>query len=155
MRSRSWITGIIALAALSYPGIASSQTFTPFTDVKSVCTSNCQGGPEYDRIVLKDGTELSARIVGENDRFVTLEKFGELRAVGRDQVATMEKNSKAERGHYDDQILLRNGIVLAGTLTSAEADADTFEITSGGVKEAALRKDITAVYHNGIRIYPK
>src|SRR5262249_55027919 len=95
----------LAFIAMIYPGVARSQSLIPFSDVHSVCTTSCTGGPEYDRLVLKTGTELRARVVSENDRFAVLEKFGELRALGRDQIQTLEKNPRTERGNYPDAIL--------------------------------------------------
>jgi len=143
----------IVTVALIAPGIARSQTLIPFSDVHSVCTTNCTGGPEYDRIVLKDGAELRARVVAENDRFVVLEKLGELRAVGRDQIQTLEKNPKAERGSYPDAILLNTGVVLAGTLKSDKNDVDPFELKSGAATEVAFKNAIAAVFRGGKLVF--
>jgi hypothetical protein len=156
MRSSSWLAAVAALSSVIAPGVVRAQTLNPFSDVKSVCSKNCTGGPEYDRIVLKDGTEVRARTVSENDRFVVLEKFGELRAVGRDQIQTLDKNPKAERGNYPDAILTKDGSVLAGRLKSAQDDVDPFELTSGaGFNETAWKSVIVAVYRGGKLVYGK
>ncbi len=149
MRHSMWIAGTIA-CSLAWPGAAGAQTLRPFTPVNSVCTTNCTGGPQYDRIVLKDGTEIRARVVAENDSLDVLEKFGELRAVGRDQIQTLDKNPKVERlAGYGDQILLTSGIVLAGTLKNDKNDVDPFELSSGGMNEVAYKSVIAAVYRGG------
>lgn len=143
----------LAFIAMIYPGVARSQSLIPFSDVHSVCTTSCTGGPEYDRLVLKTGTELRARVVSENDRFAVLEKFGELRALGRDQIQTLEKNPRTERGNYPDAILVNSGVVLAGTLKSAQNDAEPFELTSGGSTEVAFKNAISAVYRGGKLVF--
>jgi hypothetical protein len=134
---------------------AHAQTLIPFSDVHSVCTANCTGGPAYDRIVLKNGTEVLARVLAENDRFLLLEKFGELRAVGRDQVQTLDKNPKTERAAgYGDQILANDGIVLAGTLKSPQ-NGDWFELTAGGLTQVANKSVISSVYRGGTLVFGK
>jgi hypothetical protein len=156
MHRGSCFAGAVALGAVVAQGDVRAQALIPFSDVKSVCSQGCTGGPEYDRVVLKTGMEIRARVVTENDRFVVVEKFGELRALGRDQIQTLDKNSKSERGSYPDAILIRDGTVLAGTLTSAQDDVDPFQLTSGnGFNETAWKSVITAAYRGGRLIYGK
>src|SRR5258708_1907813 len=117
------------LLVLGAPQTGWAQKFMPFTPVTSVCPT-CTTGPQYDRIVLVGGSELRARVVAENDRFFVLEKFGELRAAGRDQVQTIEKNPSVERPTtYGDQILFRDGIVVAGAPTRAQAHPGPLALT--------------------------
>jgi hypothetical protein len=151
MRTCWWVVALLALPAAT----AWSQTLRPFTPVASVCPTCAPSGPPVDRVVLRDGTELKVRVVAENERFYVLERFGELRAVGRDQVQTVEKNPNAERPAFDDQILLQNGIVLAGTIKTKD-DADPFEIANplAGTTITAFRSVIASVYRGGRLIFP-
>ncbi len=151
-----WSFVAIAVVLAVLPAKAWSQKLIPFSPVKSVCPT-CTTGPQYDRVVLKDGTEVKAVVVAENAKFYTLRKFGELRALGKDQVQTLEKNPKAERpGGFDDQILLQNGIVLAGTLKTKD-DADPFQLETPTSKttQTAFRSVIDSVYRGGTRVFPK
>jgi hypothetical protein len=103
-------------------------TFKPFTTVNNVCPT-CTSGPAYDKIQLVDGRELRAVVLAENEAFYVISKFGELRALAHDQVRNVSKDMSADRsGGYGDQILLKDGIVLAGTIKEGTM-TDRFEIT--------------------------
>ncbi len=151
-----WSIVAVAVALGVLPARAWAQRYIPFTPVTNVCPT-CTTGPQWDRIVLKDGTEVKAVVVAENDKFYTLLKFGELRAVGKDQVQNVEKNAKAERpAGFGDQILLQNGVVLAGTLkTKDDADPMQLETPPSKTTQTAFRSVIDSVYRGGTRVFPK
>jgi hypothetical protein len=153
MHRAAIVAGFIAIVLSARAGW--SQQLIPFTPVSSVCPT-CTTGPKYDRIVLRDGSDAKARVIAENERFYVLEKFGELRAVGRDQVRTVEKNPAVERpSGLPDQILFRDGIVLAGTLKSAKDDAEPFEMVEpiSGTTVLGYRAAISLVYRAGKLLY--
>ena len=134
-----------------------AQALTPFTHADDVC-ERCTGGPPYDLIQLKTGQDVRARVLAENEAFFVLERLGELRAVGRDQVQNITRNQAVQRPTgYGDQILLKDSIVLAGTIDGAISnDADHFEITVPKTPtplHKAERATVAAIYRAGKRVY--
>jgi hypothetical protein len=149
---------MVAVGCLSISGVASAQVFKSFTHVESVC-GHCSGGLPYDRIVLKSGEDVKARVLAENEAFLVLERYGELRAVGHDQVREVTKNQAVQRPPgYGDQILLKDDVVLAGTINGELAkDADHFDIVIPGTPtplHQPARSTVAAVYRGGKRVYP-
>jgi hypothetical protein len=155
MKTKLWVTSAIALGLVLDPTSAAwGQAYKPFTPVTSVCPS-CTTGPQYDRIVLRNGIEIRARLIAENEVFYVLEKFGELRAVGRAEVATIEKNRNVERpAGFQDQILFKDGIVFAGALTESHG-GDAFEIIIPPSTTPAIapRAAVAYVYRAGKAVF--
>ena len=89
IRTRIGLWMLAALAAGLLGSSAQAQTFKPFTDVATVCPE-CWA-QRYDHIALKGGQVVYARVLAENPAFYVLERFGELRAVGRDKVERMTR----------------------------------------------------------------
>src|SRR5262249_39686930 len=97
----------------------------------------------------KDGGDVKAVVVAENEKFYVLMKFGELRAIGKDQVQTVEKNPGAERPTgFDDQVLQRDGTVLAGTL-KATGDPVVITVPISSTEHAVARSEVAGVYKGG------
>jgi hypothetical protein len=141
---------ILALLA----GSASAGGFKPFTKVDSVC-EKCTSGPAWDHVTLKSGQEVAATIIAENDDFLVLEHFGELRAARRDEIATVTKNPAAVRPPgFTDQLLLTDGTVRAGTLTGDPA-ADMIEMNVPGTpapQHHIAKVAVAAVYKAGKKL---
>jgi hypothetical protein len=143
---------VLVLAATSG---AHAQVYKPFTKVDDACP-RCSGGPAYDRIALRGGDELRAVVIAENEAFYVLLRFGELRAVGRDQVASVTKNDAAVRPPgFGDQILLVDGTVRAGTMDADPApDAAFFDLKVPETQvHHVARVAVAAVYRGGKRVY--
>jgi hypothetical protein len=148
---------LVILICVSVSSAAYAQAFKPFTRVESVC-ERCSGGLPYDRIVLKTGEEVKARILAENEAFLVLERYGELRAVGNDQLGGVTKNQAVQRPPgFGDQILLKDDIVLAGTIEGdLPKDADHFDIKIPGTPtplHQPSRATVAAVFRGGKRVY--
>ncbi len=148
--------GLIGLCVTA-SSIAWSAPMTPFTQVNDVCPA-CTGGPAFDQVQLKSGQVIRARLVSENERFYVIERFGELRALDRDQVTQISKNPSADRPTgFPDQILLKSGIVLAGTISGDIAqDAPHFDITTPRTAvplHSAEHSTVAAIYRAGKQVY--
>jgi hypothetical protein len=138
-------------------GVATAQPYKPFTHVDDVCPK-CGGGPAFDTISMRGGDDVHAVVIIENDAFLVLERFGEWRAVGRDQVANVTKNPNATRpAGYPDQILLVDNTVLAGAMAADPApDTATFEITiphTPTTLHHMERAQVAAVYRGGKKVW--
>ncbi len=136
---------------------ARAQALQPFSHVDDVC-AGCAGGPYFDRIELNNGQEVQAVVLAENEAFYTLMRLGELRAVGRDQVRGIRRNQAAPHpSGFGDQILLVDGIVLAGTIQGPIGkEAEHFELITPNTPtplHQVARATVAAVYRAGKRIY--
>jgi hypothetical protein len=144
---------LIAAVVVGSPTEAPAQELKPFSNVQSVGPSKV---PAYDKIVLKGGKEIQARVQAENPMFYVLERFGEYRAVGRDKVASIERSSEAKRedGHQD-QILCKNGHVLTGKILSERADG-MYEVKqpNQAVSQAVWKSEIVVIFKKGKQVFP-
>jgi hypothetical protein len=137
---------LILFAAIPIP-------FRPFSPVNEVCPT-CTTGPQYDKIQLVDGRELRAVVIAENEAFYVITKFGELRALAHDQVRSVTKSADAERPKgVDDQILLKDGIVLAGTIKQAAADHWEILVPPQTAPQIAPRGVTALVYQGGKLVF--
>jgi len=155
MRSRHAVVGLLTCGlAMAWASAGKAQTFKPFDDVTSVCPT-CHD-PSYDKVTLKSGQVVEAVVVAENPMFYVLARFGEMRAVGRDQVTKVERSSNAVRppGHVD-QLLCKDGFVLSGKVVKDNASSGYVEFASVGVKEhmLVLKSLVQAIFESGKAYY--
>jgi hypothetical protein len=94
--------------------------FADFTEVQSVCPT-CER-PTKDVVVLKAGGTVWCNVVAENDDYWVLERFGELRAAMKSEVASVRwgHGRSAASLEPSDQILLTNDVVYSGTIQGEE-----------------------------------
>jgi hypothetical protein len=151
-----WLCSVaLVVAAVAYSSSARAQDFKPFDNVTNVCPKCPALG--LDKLTLKDGTELTALIVAENPMFYVLRKYGEFRAVGKDKVDKVEKSPDATRepGH-EDQILMKNGLVVSGKILREREDTGMYEIqiAPGKVTMVIYKPVIQVVFKAGKQAYP-
>ena len=146
---------LMFVIGLTASATAQAQEFKPFGNVTNVCPKCPVSG--LDKIQLKDGTEIYALIVAENPMFYVLRKYGELRAVGKDKVAKIEKSPEAAReaGH-DDQILMKSGLVASGKIVREREDTGMYEIQipPGKTSMFIYRPLIQVVFKAGKQVFP-
>ncbi len=94
--------------------------FTPFTTVSNVCPS-CPKR-KTDEVKLTSGLTLACKIVAQNDSYYVVTRFGELRAVMRNEIASIKwaDESKGAQLSTGDQVLLKNGVVLHGSIVEQQ-----------------------------------
>jgi len=154
MRLVRSIVGVLAFAVVStYVAIGAAQSFRPFDEVTSSC-AKCPT-PGVDKVTLKDGQVVEAVVVAENPKFYVLAKFGELRAVGLDQVANVERNPHADRGKgHVDELLSKGGLVVSGQLVSDDAATGYVEFASVGVPaHMRILKSMVAMIFKSGKLY--
>jgi hypothetical protein len=129
--------------------------FRPFSAVQSVCPKCPVSG---DKISLKNGKVVIAKVVGKNQDGYILERYGELRFSQFREIKKVDFKSGAEpRGIGTfDQILLRDKqqTVLHGTLIKIEAGQP---LALRGVRGHVYLVSATQVlvyYHRGKRRSP-
>lgn len=131
---------------------AASWAFQPFTPVTDVCTTCPQ--PRADVLTLNDGTKLRGTIVGENTAFYAMMRHNEVRAVEKSGVQTVEyaAGSKPVSLGSMDQILLKSGHVLNGSITEDKAKPALFQLKSSTGSETfvVFKSEVSKVYRNGL-----
>jgi len=129
--------------------------FRPFTAVQSVCPKCPVKG---DRITLKNGKVLVARVIGKNQDGYVLERYGELRFVQFREAQRLDFASGAEpKGIKSyDQILLKNKdqTLLHGTLFQIEAGKPLALRSVRGQVYMVSPAQVLVYYHRGKRRAP-
>jgi hypothetical protein len=144
----------IVLAAALTASAASAQTFKPFSDV-----SNCPAclKDRFDNVKLKNSNVIYANVVAENPLFYVLERFGERRAVARDDVSNIKRNvtqSDESRAQNRDQVLLLDGIVLSGILGDGQSSEYYRMVMAPGAFTYEIPKNtIALIFVSGVEKY--
>ena len=145
------VTTFLGASGLS---TARAQEFKPFGNVTSVCPK-C---PAYglDKIQLKDGQEIAALIVAENPLFIVVRRYGEFRAIGRNQITSIQKSSDAGReADHDDQVLMKDGLVVSGKIVREREETGMLEIQIPPNKSSMIiyRSLVQAIFKSGKQVY--
>lgn len=122
--------------------------FTPFTSVTNVCPS-CDK-PKSDVVVLRSGTRVRCSVVAQNTDYYVIERFGEYRAVTKNEASSVEWKGKGGPANLGtgDQILLKNGVVLHGAIIE-EVKGRYFSIQVGTLKHIVWVSQIQSVHKAG------
>jgi hypothetical protein len=149
-----WFVVLGSAAAMHICGLVSAhaQEFKPFTEVKSVCP---QCPTKYSTIELSGGEEIQANIIAENPTFYVLEKFNEQRAVGKDKVKEVKRSTekRTDAALFADQILLKNGDVLAGQINEIVTATGYYKMMIGDLMHFVSREQVRLVYKGGREEY--
>jgi hypothetical protein len=156
MKHSVLVTAVVLLGLAAAPGTLRAQELKAFLEVKDTCPTCPQH--QFDRVKLKKGSEVLARVVAENPGFYVLERFGELRAVGHDQVASIERNAtrtQAEAEANSDQILFKDNTVLCGKIT---VDNDEFKyfaimVPPGNMLHYGFKSQVQVAYKSGKEVF--
>ena len=114
--------------------------------------------PAEDRVTLKSGKVVNARVVGKNQDGYILERYGELRFAQFREIEKVKFQAGAEPrgiGNYD-QILLkdRDQTILHGTLIAIEAGKPLALRSVRGQVYMVSAEQILVYYHRGKRRAP-
>lgn len=128
--------------------------FTPFTPVKNVCL-NCEK-PKGDLVTLTSGEKIQCSVLGQNSDYYILTRFNEIRAVEKTMVSRVawKDGSPSKKLGQGDQVLLQNGLVLHGKITSEKADRYLM-IQVGSFKHTVWFSQIKSAYKDGELVFPK
>ncbi len=156
MARRRWFALVTLIGGLTPAAISPlwAQPLRPFDAVQDVCPRCPTTG--YDRITLVGGLEMEAVVLAENQSFYVLEKYGELRTLDREKVERIDRASPAAAGPgYEDQVLLKNGIVLAGRIVQEYPLTGYLELQVPNVASHTFlaKPALRAVYRAGVQSY--
>ena len=130
-----------------------SVNYKPFTKVEDVCPK-CPKRAS-DTITLNSSAEVRAKIVAENNDFVVLTRYGEVRALPKSRVQSVEwaNNSQPSGLTSQDQIVLRSGHVLTGSIIEEKSDPGYFRLQSSINQQTfvVFNSQIESVYKAGSR----
>ena len=122
----------LGLLALASGALAQGQPLRLFDVPPDVCPQCPAHG--YDQVLLHGGQIVEAVVLAENPRFTVLEKFSEFRAVDHDRIEQVARSPQTIRTPgYDDQILLKSGLVVAGRIVKEYEATGYFEMQIPGL----------------------
>ncbi len=129
---------------------AQDYSFKSFSDVKSVCPQ-CEP-PASDVLKLKNGSEVRATVVAINPAFYTVSRYGEVRTIPNGDVTSVEyeKGNKPSGIDSQDQIVLKNGHVLTGTISLENEKPAYYQI-----KSSTLDYTYTVFEPQAVKVYKK
>ena len=138
------------VALLLLPTVLLLAGFTPFSRVQNVCPQ-CPAA-KTDVLTMTNGFKVNGNVVAQNESFYVVERFGEYRAVMKNEVSQVEWKDKGGPSNLGtgDQILLKNNVVLHGAITD-ERVGNFFLIQVGPLRHVAWNSQIQAVFKGGRR----
>ncbi|MCO4761142.1 MAG: hypothetical protein KC502_06530 [Myxococcales bacterium] len=145
----------LAIAAVMVTTALMLVAFRPFTPVQSVCPKCPVKG---DRVMLKSGKAVVAKVVGKNQDGYILARYGELRFIQFREISKVAFQSGAEpKGITNyDQILLKDKsqTLLHGTLIAIEPGKPLALRSVRGQVYMVNPEQVLVYYHRGKRRAP-
>ncbi|MEC9442663.1 MAG: hypothetical protein VYE40_16335 [Myxococcota bacterium] len=145
---------LATVTAMFIAGPAMAVSFQPFTKVTDVCPTCPKRAT--DTVTLNSSTKISAKVVAENDDFFVLFRYGEIRAVPKGSVQSVEwANGSAPAGlTSQDQIVLRNNHVLTGSIIEENTDRGFYRMQSSVNKQTfvVFANSAESVYKAGRKV---
>lgn len=142
--------GLVGMSASSF-----AVDFKPFTPVKNVCPE-CEQ-PKADEFEFNNAQKVRGTVVGENNDFYVMLRYGEVRAVPKSMVRNVSwaDGSKPSGLSGMDQILLKNGHVFSGTIIKEQEKPALMKIkvSYADITFTINNSEIDRAYKNGTR-YP-
>ena len=150
---QKWVGLVVFLAMLGTGWQASAVEFEPFRNVEDVCPE-CEK-PKSDSVTLSDGQKLRCNIVAANDDFLVVEKYGEVRGIPNSRVKSKSFADGAPPSNLrsQDQIVLKSGHVLTGSIVDESDKPGHFQMKSGvnDFSFVVFKSEIGALYRSGTK----
>jgi hypothetical protein len=159
MSTGNWLRTLLliclgGLFTAAAPSLAHAQEFRPFSELEDVCP-DCEP-TAADVVSLTSGDSVRCDVVAQNEDFMVLERYGEVRSVGRDQVTSVEWADGQRPGDLEssDQILLNNGHVVTGSIVETGETPGHYVVESdvSDVSFVVFKTEAKAVYRDGSRV---
>jgi hypothetical protein len=154
--NRIVVAAIAVVVSMAGIELAQAQEWRPFNEPKGSCPT-C-GQKEFDHLKLKNGVEVYARIINESPSFYVLDRYGEQRALGRDQVESIERRitlTQDDRESFSDAILFKDNSVLCGKISEDNNEFKFYKIVvpPSNYTHIAFKSQAVLAYQNGKEIY--
>lgn len=154
MNAKNWTLSLAcALVLLGVSSVGFALDFRPFTPVQNVCPE-CEPPPD-DEMEMSDGEKIRGKIVAENEDFYVMLRYGEVRAVPKSMIKgiTWEDGSKPSGIGRLDQVLLKNGHVISGTIIEEVEKPRHMKIRASyaDITFTVFNSEIDRAYKNGAR----
>lgn len=150
---RRWVQGSVVCAVMSVTGVSTAADFRPFTPVQDVCSA-CSKRAE-DAITMDNGTKVKARIEAENDDYLILSRYGEVRLMPKTRLTSVDWANNAARSGLtsQDQVILKKGHVITGTIIEENAETGLLRIQSSLNQQiyVVFAREAEAIYKAGTR----
>lgn len=152
MNAKKWLMSLACtFTVLGAASAASAADFKPFTPVKDVCPE-CEK-PKADEVKLADGRAIRGTVVAENADFYVFLRYGEIRAISKSSVSNIVWANGSKPSGLDDfeQILLKNGHILSGTIINDNAKPALFELRASfsDVTFMVTKDQVDKAYRDG------
>ena len=156
MKKSAWAAGVMSAAAVmiatsSMAWAVNFRGFTPITDVCPTCPKRAT-----DTLTLNGNTKIQAKVVAENDDFFVLSRYGEVRALPKREMQSVEwANGSAPGGlTSQDQIVVRGGHVLTGSIIEDNQERKFYRLQSSVNKQTfvVFQNSVEAVYKAGRKV---
>ncbi len=141
---------LTSLAVPASSANAASYTFKPFTDLNTVCPK-CEPQPA-DVLTLKDGKTVRGKVIAMNSAFYTVRRYGEVRTVPKADVTNVAWQNGSQPVGIDtlDQIVLKNGHVLTGSIAKEDTRARVLKSATPEQTFIVAFSETAAVFKRGV-----
>ncbi|MFB6350165.1 MAG: hypothetical protein ABEN55_08060, partial [Bradymonadaceae bacterium] len=144
------LAGLVVGMGLASPAVTQVE-FQSFSNVETVCP-DCEK-PKSDTVELTGGKKIRCTIVAENDDFLVVERFGEVRGIPLQKVASksFKDGNRPSNLKSQDQIVLKNGHVLSGEIVDESDKPGHFQLKSsvGDFSYVVFKREAKALYRKG------
>jgi hypothetical protein len=147
----------IGVAILGLAFSLSASAADPFTPTKSVCPGCvcefCSNQEKMDSLKLADGSVVKGTVLAVNTAFYTVLRHGEVRAIDRSDVNSIEwsRGSQPSGLSDSDQLLLNSGHVVVGSILEDKDKPALFQVSSAynEFTYIVFKSEVQKVYRNG------
>lgn len=140
---------VVFAATLLVAGTAAA--YTPFTSVNNVCPTCTQ--PKADVLTTNDGATIRGSVLAENSSFYVFFRYGEIRAIPKNEVQKIEWANGTKPGGLTnfDQIVLKSGHVMSGTIVDNKEKPALFQIKSskGELTYVVFKSQVAKIFKSG------
>ena len=141
--------GLAAAMSMASPAFSQVQ-FESFSNVKDVCP-DCDK-TKSDTVTLTGGETIRCNIVAENDDFLVVERFGEVRGIPIHEVDSKSfADSRPSNLKSQDQLVLKSGHIVTGEIVDESDKPGHFQLKSSirDFSYVVFKTEAKALYRSG------
>ena len=152
---KRWIVGsVLGWMICGSVSAAAAADFKAFSTVEDVCPTCAKRA--VDTITLDNGTKVKARIEAENEDYLVLSRYGEVRIIPKSRLMSVEWANNSERSGLtsQDQLVLSSGHVLTGSIIEENQEQGVYRLQSSLNQQiyVVFATQVESIYKAGSRI---